>query len=179
MNIPEFIVHYSRGIPFRSMSGLSQKELAETLKELNDTNVWGLRRFSDPEYLHRRLKVEQKIRHSFVGKGGRPELDFPIYFFLGNNARFEEHKSNVGYKINLADVPSHVVSFTYGDSMFSMCENYRQKLGDEYQSHLCSQIYRLDELKTLLSAIEKEPQKLHIECQLWIKPTVDMFTRIG
>lgn len=170
MNIPNFIVHYSRGEPFRSITEVSQEKLPGVLNQLNESNSWGLSRFSDPEYLHRRIQVEQTIRNAFIAKGGGPELNHPIYFFLGNNAEFEKHKGNVGYRIDLNDVPENAVSFTYGDSMFSLCANYRQKLGDEYQSHLCSQIYRSDELESLFSAASAVTQKLHIECQLWIKP---------
>lgn len=179
MSIPDFIVHYNRGEPFRSISEVSQENLQSVLSQLNENNSWGLNRFLDPDYLPRRLKVEQKIRRELIIKGGRPELEFPIYFFLGRNNRFEEHKSNIGYRINLEKVLPQTVSFTYGDSMFSLCENDRQKWGDEYQSHLCSQIYRLADLKNLFSSMKDTPQQLHIECQLWIRPTADMFTRIG
>jgi len=117
--------------------------LPEVLDQLNEDNSWGLKRFADLDYLPKRFQVEQKIRHDFIHKGGKPELKQPIYFFLGNNPRFEEHKKNVGYKINLADVPPHEISFTYGDSMFSMCANYRNELGDEHLSRLCSQVYTL------------------------------------
>ena len=176
MAVPDFIVHYNRSEPFRSMSEVSQTNLPTVLSQLNESNSWGLNRFSDPEYLPTRLAVEQKIRRDFINKGGKPELDYPIYFFLGNNARFEEHKSNVGYRINLSDVPQDSVSFTYGDSLFSLCEDNRQKLGHEYLSEHCSQVYRLDELKALHLAIQDRPQKLHIECQLWIKPSAEIFT---
>lgn len=178
MKIPNYIVHYNRGEPFRSISEVSQKNLSGVLSTLNESNAWGLNRFSDPEYLPKRLQVEQKIRSEFINRGGKPELQYPIYFFLGSNARFEEHKSNIGYKINLGDLPPHALSFTYGDSMFSMCKDYRHKMGDEYKSHFCTQIYRFDELQALFSATETQAQKLHIECQLWIKPTAEMFTRI-
>lgn len=173
MNIPNFIVHYNRGEPFRSISEVSSESLPSVLNQLNESNSWGLNRFSDPEYLPRRLQVEKKIRLEFINKGGKPELEYPIYFFLGNNAQFEKHPSNVGYKINLSDIPHHAVSFTYGDSMFSMCANYRQKLGDEYQRHLCSKVYRVDELDSLFSAMGGVSEKLHVECQLWVKPLQD------
>lgn len=179
MTIPDFIVHYSRGEPFRSISEVPQANLPGVLNQLDESNAWGLSRFSDPEYLRHRLLAEQKMRQGFIDKGGKPELEYPIYFFLGNNSRFEEHKSNIGYRINLADVSPHAISFTYGDSMFSMCEQYREKLGDEYQSNLCSQIYRADGLNSLFSAMRDIPRKLHIECQLWIKPAAGMYTRIG
>jgi hypothetical protein len=98
---PDFIVHYSRGEPFLSMSEVSQESLPEVLCKLDEHNSWGLNRFSDPEYLPRRLQVEQKLHQGLISKGGVPELKYPIYFFLGKNAQFEEHKSNVGYRINL------------------------------------------------------------------------------
>jgi len=179
VKIPDFIVHYNRNEPFRSISEVSPDNLPTVLSQLDEGNSWGLSRFTDPEYLPHRLQVERRIRQEFIKKGGRPELSFPIYFFLGNNPRFEEHKSNIGYSINLKDVATDAFSFTYGDSMFSMCENYRRKMNDEYQSQLCSQVYRFDELEALYSAINRLSQKLHIECQLWIKPSAGMFQRMG
>ena len=170
MTIPDFIVHYSRGEPFRTISEVSPENLPTVLNQLNESNAWGLNRFSDPQYLTKRFEVEKKLRLGFISKGGKPELNCPIYFFLGNNDRFEEHQSNIGYRINLKDVPADAVSFTYGDSMFSMCPNYRAKLNDKYQSELCSQIYRLEELEFLFAAIKEQTVKFHIECQLWIKP---------
>lgn len=178
MNIPDFIVHYNRSEPFRSISEVSQGNLRAVLNQLDENNSWGLNRFADPAYLSQRLKVEQKVRSEFIVKGGVPELEFPIYFFLGNNVRFEEHKKNVGYKIKLGELPTNVVSFTYGDSMFSMCDNYRHKLDDEYQSRLCSQVYRLDELNDLFSATNGMSKSLHIECQLWIKPAPNLVRRV-
>lgn len=178
MTIPDFIVHYSRSEPFQSISDVSRERLQEVLSQLDESNSWGLSRFSDAEYLPRRLKVEQKLRDAFIEKGGMPELDFPLYFFLGRNAGFEEHERNIGYKIELSHVPPHAICFTYGDSMFSMCENYRQQVGSAYASDLCSKVYRLEELEALFSAAKNAPQVLRIECQLWIRPTAEMFTRL-
>jgi hypothetical protein len=102
---PDYITHYSRGEPFLSLSSVTQDNLQSVLKQLNESNAWGLNRFSDPDYLKQRKQIEQKLRQQFIAKGGKPELDHPIYFFLGRNARFEEHKKNIGYKINLKDIP--------------------------------------------------------------------------
>ncbi|MBX9765989.1 MAG: hypothetical protein K2X47_01850 [Bdellovibrionales bacterium] len=173
--VPNFIVHYSRGEPFRSISEIPKEHLLEMLTKLDETNSWGLNRFLDSEYLPRRIKVEQRIRQEFMRKGGKPELLHPIYFFLGNHTGFEKNKRNVPYRINLNDLPPHVASFTYGDSMFSMCENYRQKLGHEYLSNLCAQVYRLEDLQTLHFAMRDLSPKLHIECQFWIRPHPEMF----
>lgn len=173
-----FIVHYNRSEPFRSITAVPKENLSGVLQKLDENNSWGLNRFSDPVYLQKRHEVEQAMRAEFMKKGGKPELSHPSYFFLGRSPQFEAHKKNIAYKINLGDVTGDVLSFTYGDSMFSMCENYRRQLGDEYQSHLCAQVYRLHELDSLISEVEKLPKKLHIECQLWAIPDPDIVKKM-
>jgi hypothetical protein len=173
-----YIVHYSRGEPFKSISSADPDRVQDILLKLDENNAWGLNRFSDPEYFPRRIEVEKKIRQQFIGKGGRPQLEYPIYFFLGRNARFEEHKKNVGYRINLDVLPPGTVSFTYGDSMFCLNEDYRQRLGGEYLSEYCSHVYLMEELTDLISEIGQRKNALHVECQLWINPTHGMFNKI-
>lgn len=178
MVIPDFIIHYSRGEPFRSISSVAQEMLPHVLKELNEVNTWGLSRFSDSEYLKRRMVVEHAIRKEFIAKGGAPILTHPIYCFLGRNTHFEEHERNVGYLIHLKDLPIGFVSFTYGDSMFSLNEDYRQQKGKAYLSELCPRVYRLDELLQIFSHADYQADtRLHIEAQLWITPTDSMYSR--
>ena len=177
MEIPDFIIHYSRSEPFRSISEVPQERLSAVLKELNETNAWGLGRFSDPEYLERRLAVERKIRSEFIAKGGRPVLEHPIYFFLGRDAQFEEHDRNKGYVIQLGDLPKVAVSFTYGDSMFSLDEDYRRLKGERYLGELCPHVYKFGELPNIFShADHRSSARLHVEAQLWIMPTDAMFS---
>lgn len=174
MTIPDFLSHYNRGEPFRTLSSLPLVRRAEVLKDLDETNTWGLGRFSDPEYLDRRLDVETRMRAAFVSKGGNPELDHPIYCFLGRNPKFEEDPRNRAYLIRLEEVPQNAVSFTYGDSLIAWNEDYRQTIGGIYLSDLCAQIFTLDELKPLLSRpdfhVHSGAKILHVEAQLWVKP---------
>jgi len=171
MEIPDFIVHYSRGEPFRSLSGVPDGELSRVVQGLNEANAWGLVRFSDPEYLQRRVRVEQRLREEFINKGGHPTLSHPIYFFLGRNAQFEQHERNQGYLVRLDDLPMGAVSFTYGDSMFSLDEGYRKLKGGGYLSELCPHVYSLEDLPMLFSHSDlKTPGRLHIEAQLWVTP---------
>jgi hypothetical protein len=79
VEIPDFIIHYSRGEPFRSLSGVPEGELAGVLRELNEANALGLARFSDPEYLPSRMRVERRLREQFINKGGRPTLNQHVY----------------------------------------------------------------------------------------------------
>jgi len=172
MEIPDFIIHYNRSEPFRSMSGLSNEQLSKVIHELDETNVWGFNRFSDPEYLKRRKVVEERLRKEFISKGGRPLLAHPIYFFLGRNADFERHERNKPYLVRLRDLPKGSVSFTYGDSMFSFNEDYRSLKSHAYQSELCPYVYMLEELPKIFSHKDFcSSAHLHIEAQLWIRPS--------
>ena len=171
IKISSFITHYSRGEPFRSITSVGQENWAEIIKDLNETNAWGLSRFSDPNYLEDRLIAEKKMRKEFISKGGKPELDHPIYFFLGRHKGFESHKSNVGYAINLKDILKDSVSFTYGDSMLSFIDKNRLLSGQKYQNSLCGRIYKVDDLVNIFNHADfPKESALNIEAQLWVLP---------
>lgn len=91
-DVPNFIVHYSRGEPFRSITSLSHHDLDSALKKMTEANAWGLARFSDPQYLSQRYQTEDILKNRFIKIGGKPVLENPIYFFLGRHQRFEEHE---------------------------------------------------------------------------------------
>ena len=160
------------------MSAVPKEKLPEILREMDETKAWGLSRFSDSEYLERRVVIEQKIRDAFIAKGGKPVLKFPIYFFLGRNNQFEKYEANKGYVIRLSDLPTDAVSFTYGDSMFSLNKDYRNEKGEGYLSDLCPHVYRLEDLPGLFSHADLQSRnRLHIEAQLWITPSDAVFSR--
>lgn len=102
--IPDFIVHYSRGEPFRSITGAGSEGCGAILKTLTEDNAWGLARFSDPRYLAQRFQVEEMMRRRFIAIGGKPVLRNRIYCFLGRHAGFEAHERNLGYAISLHDI---------------------------------------------------------------------------
>lgn len=169
--VPDFITHYSRGEPFRSITGLDESERQQVLSTLNETNAWGLNRFRDPEYLAKRLDAEMKIKFAFEKAGGCPVLSHPIYFFLGINLKFEGHSANRAYKILLQSLPKMSVSFTYGDSLLAFDEAYRKLSGERYQNPLCANIFLEHDLNSLFSSPHyPEQNPLHIEAQLWVNP---------
>ena len=177
--IPNFVVHYSRGEPFRTLSGSPRARWASIVEALDDSNAWGLSRFSDPKYLNDRLLVEERLRERFIAKGGTPTLAHPIYFFLGRNSRFEEHKANIGYRIDLSDISPGSISFTYGDSMLSFVADNRKKSGPEYSSPLCETVYERNELESLLMHRDfPKESPLSIEAQLWIVPSMNVVRRL-
>lgn len=174
LTVPNFIVHYSRSEPFRSITSAPHDQRQMIIEKLNSANAWGLNRFTDLSYLQERVQAETKLRSALIAKGGKPELEQPIYFFLGRNKRFEEQKLNKGYKINLSHLLSKPLSFTYGDSMLALIEENRTQSGIRYNNPLCKNVYRLDELAELYSRVHfSEVPSLAIEAQLWIMPSKD------
>jgi hypothetical protein len=171
MNHRDYITHYSRGEPFLSITSIDREKWPETIAKLSESNAWGLNRFSDLKYLEDRLKVEKIIREEFISKGGKPELEHPIYFFLGSNVRFEEHKLNKKYKMDLKDIPHDAISFTYGDSMLAYIEENRTQSGEKYQNPLCKKVFCIGDLEGLFSHIDfPKNDPLSIEAQLWVDP---------
>lgn len=179
LEVPDVIVHYSRSEPFRSMSSVPSNQWAVAIKDLSETNAWGMSRFSDPDYLPRRLEVEKHIRNEFIKKGGKPELDHPLYFFLGRHNGFEKHPRNIGYVIQLKDIRSDAISFTYGDSLLAYNEDYRSQSGEKYKNSLCSQIFKKEDLESLFSHVDfPKTERLSIEVQLWTMPSREIVTSL-
>jgi hypothetical protein len=148
-NIPNFIVHYNRGEPFRSITSLAPDSVDEVLKKL--------------------------LRDQFIKIGGKPILKNPIYFFLGRHSRFEEHDRNLGYMlgymVSLGDIDPHAISFSYGDSMFCFNEENRLAAGEKYQNPLCEELYLLEGLPGLFTHPKfPKTEPLHIEAHLWVTP---------
>jgi hypothetical protein len=55
--VPEQIVHYSRGEPFRTITSVSPDQLDHVISSLDERNAWGLDRFVHTEYLKQRALV--------------------------------------------------------------------------------------------------------------------------
>ncbi len=171
LKIPNQIVHYSRGEPFRSITDVPLEHLDSVIEKLDEKNSWGLNRFKNQTYFKQRLDVENGMREKFIEMGGNPLLLHPIYFFLGRNQRFEEHPLNIGYSINLSDVQRNSVSFSYGDTMLSFNEENRKLAGELYLSPLCERLFMLDELEELFeSKFFSSHALLTIEAHLWVRP---------
>jgi hypothetical protein len=171
MTIPDYIVHYNRSEPFRSMTAVEPSFRSQTVKNLNETNSWGIARFLDAEYLDRRSMAEKRMHSEFVSRGGSPEIENPFYFFLGRNQQFESNELNKGYQILLKDLDPLSVSFTYGDSLLAYDENYRSQVGEKYKNPLCARLFLIEELENLFShPAFPVSNRLHIEAQLWTRP---------
>lgn len=169
--IPDSIVHYARGAPFLSITSLGPDLRAKTLSQLDEQSAWGLNRFTDTEYVPRRLEVERHLRNQLIDRGGKPILEYPIYFFLGRHHQFEKHPMNRRHEISLRDLSRDSITFTYGDTMLSFFSDYRRISGEQYQNSLCSEVFLLDELDDLFSDSRyPKDRPLHVEAQLWFSP---------
>lgn len=179
--VPDHIVHYSRGEPFRSITSVPLRQVHSVISSLDETNAWGLNRFSSLNYFKQRLEVENSMRTKFIELGGEPVLTNPIYFFLGRNPRFEENSLNIGYLMDLSGIFKKSISFSYGDTMLSFNEENRNLAGEKYTNPLCNKLFLLDELESLFeNKLFPTTSPLSIEAHLWIKPlkeTVKKLTR--
>jgi hypothetical protein len=170
-NTLDFIVHYSRAEPFRSITSVDPICLPGIIDDLREANAWGISRFRRPQYLQQRREIESLLRSTFIEAGGQPRVEHPIYFFLGRNSKFEQNEKNIGYLIYLRDLDPRAVSFTYGDSMLSFNDENRRLAGAEYFNPLCQKVFTTTDVAALFQnrhPIGQDP--LHIEAQLWAMP---------
>ncbi len=169
--ILDYIVHYSRAEPFRSLTSVPADQLYAVLNNLNEKVAWGLNRFSDSNYFQQRLDVENRMRSEFIAMGGEPVLSHPTYFFLGRNPRFEEVSLNIGYMIELSSIDIKSISFSYGDTMLSFNQENRKLAGEKYANPLCNRLYLKSDLESLFgNKMYPKDSPLYVEAHLWVQP---------
>ncbi|TNE85977.1 MAG: hypothetical protein EP330_23875 [Deltaproteobacteria bacterium] len=161
--IPDFVTHYARGEPFRSVTAAGSEGWAKAVAALDEDNAWGLARFRDPHYLPRRAAVEARMRAELVVAGGAPQLVYPHYAFLGARPSWERPGTR-SYRIALADIPPGAVSFTVGDSLLTWDPDYRAQVeARQGASHpLSGRLLNHRELTAELVPL--------VEVQLWWQP---------
>jgi hypothetical protein len=122
---PTYITHYYRKgtPPFQSLSSLPEDQALGLMRLLADDTPFGAR-FKDPErYLQNRRTSEAWVRSEFIRIGGRPQLDYPIYFVLGESQwlvkNAPDRSLHQEIQISLTAFDEGDLSFTYPDSMIS------------------------------------------------------------
>jgi hypothetical protein len=183
---PDFITHYYKmgTHPFRSLSTLNDREAVEIMWSLYDETLFGAR-FKDPEqYLQKRRRSEKWVRDEFMLKGGRPTLDYPIYFVLGESEWLITHSPDRSLhkeiRIQLSDFEEEDLSFTYPDSMISFWLG-NEKPSDLYLPELHGKVFTRKEILAIVDH-HGDPEKdwqvplppslaPYIEAQVWnMKP---------
>lgn len=89
MTGPDFVTHYARGEPFRSVTAAGPERWAEVVAALDESTAWGLARYADPHYLPRRWAVEASLHAALVARGGTPRIAHPHYAILGSDPSWE------------------------------------------------------------------------------------------
>lgn len=172
---PSLVTHYSRGEPFGSITRVPRESWAAVVAGLTEATMWGLARFADPDYLHRRLAVEAILRRAFVAAGGEPEFEQPAYAVVGRSAKWERQRSPGMYAhvVSLARFPSTGVSFTFGDSLLTWDPRYRADIEAQgrFVHPLAGRLFLLEELRAMADVPTE-----HLEAQLWRRPADDAVT---
>lgn len=97
----EQITHYYDGVPFRSLSALSQAEALKVMESRCDDTPF-FEWFKKPlQYWEDRLETEQWLREAFIDKGGTPKVNYPFYAVLGTAEWIEDYAASEGFEVGL------------------------------------------------------------------------------
>lgn len=189
---PDFITHYfARGAsPFQSLSSLSDEEAAGIMASLCDDTPFGARFKNPGQYLQKRRQSEKWVRREFILKGGRPALDYPIYFVLGESQWLFDHSPDKSrhqeIRIKLSEFNEEDVSFTYPDSMISFAFA-KDKPVDYYLPELHGKVFTRNEILDIVKSkgdpekdwLPKLPPFLapYIEAQVWNRTLFKKFIK--
>lgn len=152
--VPDFATHYYHPDrpPFSNLSDLDDADVGKVLAALGaDVRAGRSARRFGPRYLALRRATERRLRDRFVERGGLPERVSPHYFVLGQSAWFRGLYEPVAeVRLALLEVPSHLVSITFPDSVTSM--GLLAEFGVEVTPRPWhGQVFRLEELPDALA----------------------------
>jgi hypothetical protein len=162
MPLPDFVTHYTRGEPFRSITANGPARWAAVVASLDEANCRCVGRFADPNYLQRRAAVERRMHEAFVARGGAPRIAHPHYAIFGADPRWLG-PSDRACSIPLASIPPGCMSLTVGDSLLTWDPDYRAQVeARDGPSHPLT--------GKLLLPHEARDDLPRLEVQLWYQP---------
>jgi hypothetical protein len=178
--IPNYVTHYYRHYPFRSLTNLNEAERDRVIDQL-DFPANASHRFHSSYYFDQRLRYETLMHEQFTAKGGCPTLSRPHYAILGDSEIWEKI-SNKSIRIPIAELKSEHISFTYTDSWMTYVhhEHDGQPIP---RKHQYDTLYRLEELPELFANFgwpgdrwktEHEWENdIYVEAQIWDEQCLD------
>ncbi len=162
--------YYTGTDPWQNIMNLPEAEAFRVAEELAGAHpgTQSFGRFADfSNYYPLRKKADQFVRDRFVSLSGKPELEHPYCFCLGESEYLESWFSN-GEKLvlGLAGIPDDQVSFTYGDSCALIGKGKEPKVMTK--SMLLSEIAACGSYEAFLNKVREECT--YVEVQLWMRP---------
>lgn len=120
LNIPQYLTHYYREHPFRTLTELLPRERARVIEGLSLSGR-ASRRLQSAFYFEQRLQDETVMYDQFLAKGGTPQRRRPHYAILGESDIWQAITLHC-LRIPLTAIPSSQLSFTYTDSWSTYVE---------------------------------------------------------
>ena len=167
-----YITHYYvQGTdPWKNIMLLSEEAAFRKAAELASAHegMTSYGRFADfANYYPLRKAADQRVREQFIDLGGKPQLEHPYSFVLGESEYlktwFDEGDS---LRIPLDEIPDELISFTLGDSCAKFARN--DSLEVLTKQMLIEKLHTFDDSpeKLVLSI----PPYGYVEAQLWYRP---------
>jgi hypothetical protein len=152
--------------PFRNICDLCDEEAERLLDEIRNAGRPSLK----PDYLTRRRKTEAWLLAERCRKQGRPYLDHPVYFFLGDRSDWRDASRPASIVLPLKLFPEGTLTFTFPDSMASLPLSLEEKhLGDRKGYH--GKVFTLAEIRTVIADIGmpcgRARYDTFVEAQAW------------
>jgi hypothetical protein len=183
----DYLTHYYNTVPFRSLSALSKSEALRVMEDLCDDSPF-FERFKEPiAYWDNRLETENWLRDSFIQKGGKPKVKYPLYAVLGSAAWIENYSFSAGFAVDKVQIPVSIfneneISFTFPDSMVSFWIA-RDKPDAFYNPRYHGHTFTLSEIKSLITNdLMNNIESMHpqgtipyVEAQIWNHEIVKKF----
>jgi hypothetical protein len=168
IGMPGVITHLydpQRG-PFRNICNLPDEEADRILAEIRAS----VRPSLKPNYLPRRRKTEAWLLAERRRKQGRPHLDHPIYFFLGDRSDWRDAWRPAPVVLPLELFPEDALTFTFPDSMASLPLSVEEKhLIDRKGYH--GKVFTLAEIRTVIADVGmprgRDRYDTFVEVQAW------------
>lgn len=165
-----FIVNYCHPncVPLKNIMRLPKEEAFAVAKELSEQNpeTTAFYRFADFEnYYPLRLTVDCLLYEQFVALGGKPEVEHPLSFVLGQSEFLHDWFGGGGTvtRYSLDNISDDAVSFTFGDS----CSTY-QRTGEITVLTKPMLLERIRESGSFEKFMEHvETSCRYVEVQLW------------
>lgn len=170
------------GGPYRNFLDSTEEERREISKTLRDKYD---RKYFHEDYLSGRDEVEKRLYQLFKNKGGRPEIERPVYCFLGPNPSELIYRRREEYAFKffrISDFPSNIISFTYPGSIASI-QIAEQERAKEFRSSYHGQVYLKEEIHNVIArhgmpGIDfipsgKRQYDVLVEAQIWSRRIFD------